>query len=182
VAESFLRLFRILQLVPPAPRSIDTVTLEAILVREGFHGARRTLQRDLVRLERLGVGLECLSTSKPYRWRFLETARLPAPLRASWSPPPRGGAMLLVLLVDRHAHELLLAHPLAPGQAVMRADDGAWLLEASVPDTPALRAQLLAMAGDIEVLEPLELRRAMAEAHEQGRARHEAPRARARRV
>ena len=74
VADNFFRLMRLLQLVPRAPKFIDTEQLETILSNEGTDSTRRTIQRDLIKLESMGFGLECLDDSKPYRWRFSEKA------------------------------------------------------------------------------------------------------------
>ncbi|MCC7073590.1 MAG: WYL domain-containing protein [Deltaproteobacteria bacterium] len=76
MADNFFRLFRLLQLVPRAPRSIDAERLESILRGEGMDCSRRTIQRDLIELSRMPLGLECIDDSKPYRWRYAETAPL----------------------------------------------------------------------------------------------------------
>lgn len=70
----FFRLLRVLQMIPRAPKSTDTDTIKKTLNLENDKSAMRTLQRDLNDLEGLGFGLECITTSKPYRWRFLENA------------------------------------------------------------------------------------------------------------
>lgn len=74
MADNFHRLIRLLQLVPRQPRFIDTETIERMLADEGMPTTRRTIQRDLLRLERMGFGLERVDDNKPYRWRFSETA------------------------------------------------------------------------------------------------------------
>src|SRR5688572_17862797 len=74
VADKFHRLIRLLQAVPRQPRSIDTEALEKILASEGLQTTRRTIQRDLLALERLPFGLECIDKEKPYRWRYKESA------------------------------------------------------------------------------------------------------------
>lgn len=70
----FFRLLRVLQMVPRAPKWTDTDQIKKALQLENDKSAMRTLQRDLVDLERLDFGLECNTSSKPYRWRFLPTA------------------------------------------------------------------------------------------------------------
>lgn len=74
MADKFHRLIRLLQAVPRQPRAIDTEALEKILISEGLRTTRRTIQRDLLALERLPFGLECIDKNKPYRWRYKETA------------------------------------------------------------------------------------------------------------
>lgn len=74
MADNFFRLLRLLQLVPRAPRSIDGERLDSILRGEGMECSRRTIQRDLMELSRMGLGLQCLDVSKPYRWQYAETA------------------------------------------------------------------------------------------------------------
>jgi predicted DNA-binding transcriptional regulator YafY len=74
MADSFHRLMRILRHIPRAPRWVDTETLHQMLASEGIEVEVRTIQRDLQRLSGRDFGLECLDTSKPYRWRFIETA------------------------------------------------------------------------------------------------------------
>ncbi len=76
MADNFFRLLRLLQLVPRAPRSIDGERLDSLLKSEGMGCSRRTIQRDLMELSRMGLGLECIDDSKPFRWRFAETAPL----------------------------------------------------------------------------------------------------------
>lgn len=164
MSESFIRLFRLLQLIPRAPRSVDTATIEAILIREGFYGVRRTLQRDLVKLERMGLGLECLSDSKPYRWRFIGGA--PLPHVGGGQRPARGGRKLaLTLRLDETARTVLMRAPLASGQRITTGRDRDFVLEAEVVDGPALRRQIVALGPHVEVVSPAALRKAVAEAH-----------------
>lgn len=174
MSESFIRLFRLLQLVPRAPRSIDTATLEAILVREGFGGVRRTLQRDLVKLERMGLGLECLSESKPYRWRFLGSAQLPGHASPKGRAPRAGRRIRLALRVDEVAREALALAPLDARQRLFARADGDHLLEAETSDSPHLRRQIVALGAHVEVVGPASLRKAVAEIHRAAWARYHA--------
>ena len=57
-ASSFARLLRLLQLIPGHPRTVDTTHLAQQLSAEGFDTTARTVQRDLVKLEAMGYGLE----------------------------------------------------------------------------------------------------------------------------
>lgn len=75
MADTFHRLLRILQLIPRAPRFIDIESIAQSLASEGIEPDKRTLQRDLLRLEGMGLGLELADPNeRPYRWRFSTTA------------------------------------------------------------------------------------------------------------
>ncbi|MDP2345544.1 MAG: WYL domain-containing protein [Deltaproteobacteria bacterium] len=101
MSDTFFRLIRLLQLVPRAPKFIDTAHIEDVLTSEGIVTTRRSIQRDLIKLESMGFGLECLETSKPYRWRFLETAD--AMLMPGLDPQ----AALALRLVELHIERML---------------------------------------------------------------------------
>lgn len=122
MADNFFRLLRLLQLVPRAPRSIDTERLDAILQSEGTDCTRRTIQRDLIELSRMELGLVRLDDSKPYRWRFAETA--PMVLLPGFDPQ----AALALRLVEMHMERALprsTVSALQPHlQAAKRALDG----------------------------------------------------------
>ena len=98
---SFARLLRLLQLIPGAPRTIDTTSLAQQLSAEGFETTPRTVQRDLVKLEGMGYGLECLDGSKPFRWRYATTAR---PMLMPGLDLPQA---LALLTVESHVQHLL---------------------------------------------------------------------------
>ncbi len=72
---SFSRLLALLRLIPPYPRAVDTNNLAVLLASEGYETTSRTVQRDLVKLEGMSFGLECLDDSKPFRWRFKASAK-----------------------------------------------------------------------------------------------------------
>jgi predicted DNA-binding transcriptional regulator YafY len=90
---SFARLLRELQLIPAHPRTLDTSSLAQQLTAEGFVTTARTVQRDLVKLESLGVGLECLDGSKPHRWRYAAHAK---PIVMPGLDLPQALALLMV--------------------------------------------------------------------------------------
>ena len=101
MGDNFHRLIRLLQLVPRAPRFIDTELLVTILGNEGIPAARRTIQRDMMKLEGMGFGLECLDDSKPFRWRFQEGAA------AMLMPGADPQAALAMRLVELHLERLM---------------------------------------------------------------------------
>ena len=101
MADNFFRLMRLLQLVPRAPRFIDTETIETILSQESFKATRRTIQRDLIKLEAMGFGLQCLDDNKPYRWRFKENAE---PMMVPGADPQ---SALALRLAELHLERLL---------------------------------------------------------------------------
>ena len=102
VAENFPRLLRLLQLVPGAPRFIDTEQLETILGNEGTAAARRTIQRDLVKLESMVFGLVCVDKTKPYKWRFSGRANV-----VLFGPGLDPQTALALRLVELHLARLL---------------------------------------------------------------------------
>jgi predicted DNA-binding transcriptional regulator YafY len=90
---SFARLLRLLQLIPAHPRTLDTSSLAKHLTAEGFVTTSRTVQRDLVKLEGMGYGLECLDGSKPHRWRYAVHAK---PMVMPGLDLPQALALLMV--------------------------------------------------------------------------------------
>jgi len=98
---SFARLLRLLQLIPGHPRTIDTTHLAQQLSAEGFETTARTVQRDLVKLEGMNFGLECLDDSKPHRWRYSATAK---PMVMPGLDLPEA---LALLTVESHLQHLL---------------------------------------------------------------------------
>lgn len=102
VAENFHRLLRLLQLVPGAPRFVDTEHLEAVLANEGMAATRRTIQRDLMKLERMGFGLVCVDKTKPFKWRFSERAGV-----VLFGPGLDPQAALALRIVELHLARML---------------------------------------------------------------------------
>jgi len=100
---TFARLLRLLQLIPPHPRTIDTTQLGALLAADDIAATPRTVQRDLVRLESMGCGIECLDSSKPYRWRYGAKAK---PMVLPGVDLPQA---LALLLVEAHLQRLVPA-------------------------------------------------------------------------
>lgn len=98
---SFARLFCLLQTIPAYPGAVDTTQIATLLAAEGFDTTARTVQRDLIKLEGMGYGLECVDTSKPYRWRF----RKGAPMRMF--PGMDISQALALLLVESHLKRLV---------------------------------------------------------------------------
>ena len=98
---AFPRLLRLLQLLPPHPRTLDTTQLTALLAADGFDTTPRTVQRDLLKLEGMGFGLQCLDDSKPYRWRLAPNSR------AVMVPGLDVPQALALLLVEAHLSRLV---------------------------------------------------------------------------
>lgn len=98
---SFARLLRTLQVIPAHPRSLDTTQIAALLAADGFDTTARTVQRDLVKLESLGLGIECVDDSKPFRWRLSATAK---PNLVTGLDVPQA---LALLLVEAHLSRLV---------------------------------------------------------------------------
>jgi len=126
---SFSRLFRLLQVVPGYPRTLDTTQITALLAADGFDTTPRTVQRDLLKLEGMGFGIECLDSSKPYRWRRAETAK---PVLLPGLDLPQALALLLVeahlsRLVPRAAWAALRPHMEAARKVVEGKPARRWL-------------------------------------------------------
>jgi predicted DNA-binding transcriptional regulator YafY len=100
-----VRLLRLLRLVPRAPRSLSTDAIKASLDAEGEKATMRTLQRDLLALEKIGqeigLGIECIDRAKPYRWRRLEGGD------DYFAPHVDPQAALALRLVETHLDHLL---------------------------------------------------------------------------
>ena len=73
------------------------------------------------------------------------------------------GTIRLVLRVDAYAAEHLLESPISSDQAARTLDDGRVELTATVVDTKQMRWWLTGFADALEVVEPRDLRKAMAE-------------------
>ena len=67
IADTTRRHWRILQLVPRAPRKIDAATICTRLAAEGLTVTQRSVQRDLEALAN-AFGLVCDTRSKPFGW------------------------------------------------------------------------------------------------------------------
>ena len=98
---SFSRLLTLLRMIPSHPRAVDTPQLEVLLAGAGYEISPRTVQRDLVKLEGMGFGLECVDDSKPFRWRFKASAK---PMLVPGLDIPQA---LALLLVEAHLSRLL---------------------------------------------------------------------------
>lgn len=74
------RQWAILRLIPREPRSISAADLHGRLKDLGFGCSRRTVERDLSKLESFGFGLTCDDTSVPNLWYWYKDAgfNLPA--------------------------------------------------------------------------------------------------------
>lgn len=98
---NFGRLLRMLQILPHHPRSIDTTQVVALLANEGYETTPRTVQRDLVKLENMGFGIECIDDSRPHRWRLTATSK---PTLMSGLEVPQA---LTLLLVEKYLTRLV---------------------------------------------------------------------------
>lgn len=90
---NFGRLLRVLEILPPHPRTIDTTQVVSLLAGEGYQTTARTVQRDLLKLEGMGLGVECIADSRPHRWRVAEGAK---PVLVPGFDVPQALALLLV--------------------------------------------------------------------------------------
>jgi len=149
---SFLRQLALLQLIPSHPRALDTTQLASLLAADGFECTSRTVQRDLLALERYGVGVERIDDSKPFRWRYAQGTRP----RATMKPDQQQALALLV--VEAHLKRLMpravwsaLLPQLDAARAALAGKPGRRLVE-SIRVVP--RAQpLLPPAVDVVVLD-----------------------------
>jgi predicted DNA-binding transcriptional regulator YafY len=73
-------------------------------------------------------------------------------------PPVAGRPLRLRALFEPGTVPHLAETPAGADQQLTRQEDGRWLLEATVPDSPQLRWWLQAFGAGVEVLEPSELR------------------------
>ena len=153
---SFARLLRLLQLVPPHPRSLDTTQLAALLAGDGFDTTARTVQRDLIKLEGMGFGLECVDDSKPYRWGLSASAK---PVLMPALDVPQALALLLVeshlsRLLPRAAWASLRSHLDAARKAVEGKPARRWLERVRVvPRSQPLQTPTI----DVTVLDVVQL-------------------------
>ncbi|OGQ12818.1 MAG: hypothetical protein A2138_01880 [Deltaproteobacteria bacterium RBG_16_71_12] len=116
MADTFHRLLRILQMIPPAPSWIDTETIANRLAAQGIEPQKRTLQRDVMRLESMGLGLELANpTERPYRWRYGPHAK---PLFVPGVDPQ---AALALRLLEMHLERLVPRSTMRALQPSMKA-------------------------------------------------------------
>lgn len=102
MADTFHRLLRILAMIPRAPKWIDVDTIAKNLAAEDLEPEKRTLQRDLLKLERMGLGLELVNPDeRPYQWRFSPTAS------TLFLPGLDPQAALALRLVELHMERLV---------------------------------------------------------------------------
>lgn len=78
MADTLLRQWTMLRLIPRAPRKIETADLERLLFEEGFEVTRRSIQRDLNTLS-TRFPLHCDMREKPYGWCWDANAVLDVP-------------------------------------------------------------------------------------------------------
>lgn len=69
----------ILRLIPREPQSISAADLHVRLQGLGFGSSRRTVERDLVKLESFGFGLTCDDNAVPNLWYWYKDAGLNLP-------------------------------------------------------------------------------------------------------
>ena len=159
---TLLRQWLVLSLLPRPPRRIDTGVIEARLRERGVDVHRRTIQRDLVELA--GVfPIVSDERAKPYAWRWADDASFaawvsaPAPLNTTQAPR----VTLTLRGSPAGVRELVACLGAGPANVL----DGAPVVTAlvTVADSPAARRRLLAYADEVELVEPLELRRHLAE-------------------
>jgi predicted DNA-binding transcriptional regulator YafY len=67
-AETLHRQWTLLQLIPRAPRKIDTARLERLLAQQGIEVSRRSIQRTLESLSQQFLDLRRDDSTKPYGW------------------------------------------------------------------------------------------------------------------
>ncbi|OGQ11363.1 MAG: hypothetical protein A2138_04930 [Deltaproteobacteria bacterium RBG_16_71_12] len=116
MADTFHRLLRILQMIPPAPNWIDTEAIADRLAAQGIEPQKRTLQRDVLRLEGMGLGLENVDpTVRPYRWRYGPHAK---PLFVPGVDPQ---AALALRLLELHLERLVPRSTMRALQPSMKA-------------------------------------------------------------
>lgn len=93
--ETLLRQWRLLALLPRAPRALTVAALRAGLTTDGFVVTRRTIERDLQKLSSAGFPLSCQTTNGLQHWALIDT-------REPWLPnmPSVSDAILLLLARD----------------------------------------------------------------------------------
>jgi predicted DNA-binding transcriptional regulator YafY len=159
-------------MLPRPPRRIDTGAIETRLRERGIDAHRRTIQRDLVELAEV-FPIVVDERAKPYGWRWSDDAafglHVSAPLRTGARPMEvtlRVRSSSLRLVLDRIGGRIL---------QLWNDDDDPLLTRvlAVVEDTPVTRRMLLAYGDEVEVIEPIALRREIVERARRAAAVHE---------
>lgn len=104
------RQWRMLQLIPRAPRKISAEDLKSALEGHGFPTTRRTVERDLQNLSGQ-FGLVADETNKPFGWSWAKNADF------QFAPRFTASQCVALLLSRAHLHGLLpqtLFHELSP--------------------------------------------------------------------
>lgn len=166
MSNTILRQWLVLRMLPRAPRRIDTGAIETRLRERGIEVHRRTIQRDLLDLAEV-FPIVADERAKPYGWRWSEDAELAGQL-----PPPRVVSAASVIEVSLRIERAALGcalEQLAPRAHRVCSDRDAEraLVVVLVEDSRSTRRLLLGLGDVIEVVAPVELRRAIAQ-----RARH----------
>lgn len=116
MADTFLRQWAMLKLIPHAPRKVDSLSLRSGLLGQGFDVDLRTLQRDLKGLSTV-FPLRCDTRSKPFGWQWMSGGR--ALDVAGMSPP----AALALKLMDLHLRPLMPHSTLKALEPQLRSAD-----------------------------------------------------------
>lgn len=69
MADSLVRQWTMLSLLPHAPRKIDAAAIDALLRARGILVTRRTIQRDLTAMS-ASLPIACDVRTKPYGWSW----------------------------------------------------------------------------------------------------------------
>jgi len=161
VTSQIVRQWMILRLVPKHPPRIDVAGIQAGLARAGVNVHRRTIQRDLLELERV-FPIVADESVKPFGWKWAEGAEFLCSIPLLIDPIDIGPEITLSLRVDKR-----MARTICEG---LRGREGAAreltvtdqargvLVTARVPDTCVVRRWLLGFGEAIEVLEPASVR------------------------
>lgn len=116
MADTFLRQWAMLKLIPHAPRKVDSLSLRAGLRQQGFEVDLRTLQRDLKTLSAV-FPLRCDTRAKPFGWQWMSGGR--AMDVAGMSPP----AALALKLMDLYLRPLMPHSSLKALEPQLRSAD-----------------------------------------------------------
>ena len=116
MADTFLRQWAMLKLIPHAPRKVDSLSLRAGLLGQGFDVDLRTLQRDLKGLSAV-FPLRCDTRSKPFGWQWMSGGRA---LEVPGLSPP---AALALKLMDLYLRPLLPHSTLKALEPQLRSAD-----------------------------------------------------------
>lgn len=116
MADTFLRQWAMLRLIPHAPRKVDSLSLRSGLLGQGFDVDLRTLQRDLKGLSAV-FPLRCDTRSKPFGWQWMAGGRA---LEVPGLCPP---AALALKLMDLYLRPLLPRSTLKALEPQLRSAD-----------------------------------------------------------